>query len=120
VQHNSIRTAFQEGECRINFNYRALSWLFMFVNVRNVYEVMNEADVALHTPTIIFDISVPRECQHMYYEDIARVMNGDPLMVGKMVRSMWDTSETLSSSFKHSDLSLTRPRRFNLLIFDRV
>jgi len=120
VLDGRISVAFQQGVCRLSFNYRSMSWVFIFVRVRNLYHGMAEEDCAVHTQVVIFDTRTPVAYHNLYYRELALAMEGQPRVLGMVIRDMYRDPENgmIDTHLDHYDLD--SDARFNLRIFTDV
>lgn len=115
VVDDSLCMAFQVGTCKLNVNYSRTGWMFMFVDVTNVYDAMNDEDRELLLPVVFLDTRISAVCDAMNGRDIARMMEGHPGVIGALRRYMWLTQ----GQHQYMDLGNTQ-RRFNLNVFNKT
>ena len=115
VVDDRVYLAFQVGTCKLNVNYSRTGWMFMFVDVTNVYDAMTDEDRELLLPVVFLDTRISAVCDAMNGRDIARIMEGHPGVIGALRRYMWLTH----GQHQYTDLGNTQ-RRFNLNVFNKT
>lgn len=115
VVDDHVAMAFQVGTCKMVFNYSRSGWIFMFVDVANVYDAMHVEDRAWLLPVVFINTCTSSVCDSLSVRDIALVMDGHPVALGTLRRYIWKTS----SQHQYTDLENTQ-RRYNLTVFNKI